>query len=129
MSGSQTLGGLNPSVRLEHGFGSLPEAKCWNRSVGGGYHEPLRRHQHRELDFAAWQDRWKTPEHGLPTRHMGDLLKPKGSEIPRLNLSKSFSDARLPPPATMMLERGVDSLHPELDAGALAGNFHAGKTS
>mmetsp|Transcript_119244 Transcript_119244/g.187071 ORF Transcript_119244/g.187071 Transcript_119244/m.187071 type:complete len:175 (+) Transcript_119244:40-564(+) len=93
LSKSQSFSGMSTQqAPVDNAFGHYGPDLIWSRGVGGGYHEPKGK-PHRELDFQRWQEKWISPSHGVPTRHLNDTVE---MEVPRLPLPLTRSDSEAP---------------------------------
>eukprot|EP00425_Heterocapsa_triquetra_P038469 CAMPEP_0195083370 /NCGR_PEP_ID=MMETSP0448-20130528/24331_1 /TAXON_ID=66468 /ORGANISM="Heterocapsa triquestra, Strain CCMP 448" /LENGTH=171 /DNA_ID=CAMNT_0040116567 /DNA_START=24 /DNA_END=539 /DNA_ORIENTATION=- len=86
---------------VEGGFGTYGPARCWNRGVGNGYHEPLSQSRigAPSMNFKDWMAKWTSPELAVPTAtrvasHPRRLGTPSTLQsVPALNGSRPASCA------------------------------------
>ncbi|CAE7031714.1 ETFB [Symbiodinium microadriaticum] len=59
---SRTETAVQPTVEAELAFGHYAPARCWQRSIGGGFHDPAASKGFGEpKEFKQWLDNWTKP--------------------------------------------------------------------
>eukprot|EP00931_Biecheleriopsis_adriatica_P068811 TRINITY_DN42711_c0_g1_i1.p1 TRINITY_DN42711_c0_g1~~TRINITY_DN42711_c0_g1_i1.p1 ORF type:complete len:163 (+),score=16.62 TRINITY_DN42711_c0_g1_i1:91-579(+) len=85
---------VQPRVEDDFAFGHFAPSRCWQRGVGGGFHDPS---AHRKfgasMDFNQWMEKWTTPAPPNSTVHRMryDQLPAQSplQSVPALNLGQT----------------------------------------